>query len=73
MLLKRRPVRFVVRVDDRVAHDENTRTDNHMHWFKIPLEPGEGSARVAFEVSAENITKRYFCFYAQVADLERSP
>jgi hypothetical protein len=69
---RRRPVDFNVMVDNRTLYTGHTKSDNKMHWFSIPLDAIDRKrANVVFSVSAQNISKRYFCFYAQVVDLER--
>ena len=49
---------------------KRTRSDNRMHWFKVPVGRDRGRVDVEFTVRADNVSKRWFCFYAQMADLE---
>jgi hypothetical protein len=68
----RRPVEFKVFVNGEPAYVGETESDNKMHWFKAPVgrgPTGEREVEVRFEVSAQNVVKRFFCFYAQMADL----
>lgn len=65
-----RPVDFRVSVDGRPVHVGSTQADNKMHWFRADVGGGERLVDVSFEVSAANIAKRFFCFYAQMADLK---
>jgi hypothetical protein len=70
LMYKRRPVEFSVIVDGQVAYTGNTESDNKMHWFKADLarEPRR-RANVIFSIRAENVSKRYFCFDAQMVNL----
>ena len=68
----KRPVDFRIFVDGAPAYEGATETDNKMHWFQAPVgrgPSGERTVNVSFEVGSPNITKRFFCFYAQMADL----
>jgi hypothetical protein len=68
----KRPVELRVFVNNEAAYVGNTETDNKMHWFKAPVgrgPTGEREVDVRFEVSSPNVVKRFFCFYAQMADL----
>ena len=69
LLTKTRPVEFTVHVGGRKLYDEQTKTDDVMHWFTIPLKDVNAARQdVAFSVRADNVSKRHFCFYAQVVD-----
>lgn len=70
LLLKRRPVNFSILIDGTRVYGEDTQKDTVMHWFDIPIRKRTGRRRVdvAFTVSAANVSKRYFCFYAQMVD-----
>jgi hypothetical protein len=68
----KRPVDFRIFVNGEPAYEGATEADNKMHWFSAPVgrgPTGERTVDVNFEVSSLNITKRFFCFYAQMADL----
>jgi hypothetical protein len=68
----KRPVEFKVFVNGEPAYVGNTESDNKMHWFnaKVGRGPtGQRDVEVRFEVSSPNTVKRFFCFYAQMADL----
>ena len=68
----KRPVEFRIFVDGAPAYEGATETDNKMHWFQAPVGRGlngERNVDVDFEVSSPNVTKRFFCFYAQMAEL----
>jgi hypothetical protein len=69
LLTKKRPVQFVVHVAGRKLYDDETKKDDVMHWFTLPLDDVAAKrADVAFSVRADNVSKRHFCFYAQVVD-----
>jgi hypothetical protein len=71
LLLKRRPVSFSVLINGTRVYAEDTQKDTVMHWFDIPVRDrahGRRRVDVAFTVSAANVSKRYFCFYAQMVD-----
>jgi hypothetical protein len=71
----KRPVDFRIYVDGAPTFTSATDSDNKMHWFKAPVGRPDGGERpvdVTFEVSSPNVTKRFFCFYAQMADLGQS-
>lgn len=72
LLFYKRPVDFRVSLDGAVRYEAQTERDNHMHWFRVDMPPGEGTVRVRFEVSAKNPYKRWFCFQAQVVDLAQA-
>lgn len=72
MMYKRRPVDFRVMVDGKNVYDGKTQSDNKMHWFEIPLELKHEWTSVSFAVRADNITRRFFCFYAQMVDLKKA-
>jgi hypothetical protein len=70
LMYKRRPVEFSVHVDGQLAYAGYTQSDNKMHWFKAPLErQPRRRATVVFSIRAENVSKRYFCFDAQMVNL----
>jgi hypothetical protein len=70
LMNKQRPVDLQVMLENHVVYSGSTEADNKMHWFQIPM-AGVRSRRthVVFSVSADNVYKRYFCFYAQMVDL----
>ena len=71
LMYKRRPVAFHVQVDGAPAYDGETLADNRMHWFSIALDPANRARKtVTFSVNAANISRRFFCFYAQMVDLK---
>lgn len=71
LLRRKRPVNFSVRVNGTQLYDEPTQSDNKMHWFQIPLNQVQTpTVDVSFTVSADNVSKRYFCFNAQMVDLK---
>jgi hypothetical protein len=72
MLRLTRPVDFRIEVDGAPVYAGATSADNKMHWFKADVAGPERTARVRFEVSAANIYRRFFCFYAQMADLREA-
>ncbi|HKU44960.1 MAG TPA: hypothetical protein VJR89_42665 [Polyangiales bacterium] len=75
LLRLKRPVDFRIFVNGGTAYEGATESDNKMHWFQAPVgrgPTGERSVEVTFEVSSPNVTKRFFCFYAQMADLGRN-
>jgi hypothetical protein len=71
LMFKRRPVEFRVLLDGGVVYEGQTVSDNKMHYFKIPLKTDAPSrSTVTFSVRADNVSKRYFCFNAQMVDLK---
>lgn len=70
LMLRKRPVNFSVRLNGTELYDQSTQSDNKMHWFQIPLNVQASTADISFSVSADNISKRYFCFNAQMVDLK---
>jgi len=60
-----------VMVGEHLMYDGQTQSDNKMHWFNIPMAglPRQRST-VTFAVRADNVSKRYFCFYAQMVNLK---
>ncbi|HMI90624.1 MAG TPA: hypothetical protein VK509_04635, partial [Polyangiales bacterium] len=71
LMYKRRPVAFQVQMDGSPVYDGETVADNRMHWFSVRLPPNDRSRKtISFSVSSPNISKRYFCFYAQMVDLK---
>jgi hypothetical protein len=71
LMYKRRPVQFQVQVDGTPAYDGETVADNRMHWFSVQLDPRDRARKtVTFSVRSPNISRRYFCFYAQMVDLK---
>ena len=69
MLRLTRPVDFRIEVDGEPVLEQATVADNKMHWFRAPLAGPARNASVRFSVSAANVYKRFFCFYAQMADV----
>ncbi|MET0389262.1 MAG: hypothetical protein ABW321_25035, partial [Polyangiales bacterium] len=69
MMRLTRPVDFRIEVDGQPAYAGATTSDNKMHWFRAPTPGPRRLATVRFSVSAANVFHRYFCFYAQMADL----
>ena len=71
MLRLTRPVDFRVDVDGEPVYEGATQADNKMHWFRAPVSGPQRRAKVRFNVSSANVFRRFFCFYAQMAELER--
>jgi hypothetical protein len=69
LLFRRRPVDFTIMLDGARVYEARTQSDSKMHYFNVKL-PGGSQRRgtVVFTVRAENVSKRYFCFQAQVVD-----
>jgi hypothetical protein len=68
---QRRPVTLAIMVDGVAVHEGHTQADSRMHWFRADLPAGlRRRAPVVFSVRAENVNKRYFCFHAQMVDLD---
>jgi hypothetical protein len=67
---KQRPVDLRVLLDDQVIFQGSTSSDDARQWFSIPT-PGAANRRatVTFQVSADDVVRRHFCFYAQALDL----
>jgi hypothetical protein len=72
MLRLTRPVDFRIEVDGEPVYAGATAADNKMHWFKAEIGGPKRTASVHFEVSAANVYRRFFCFYAQMADLREA-
>jgi hypothetical protein len=70
MLRLVRPVDFRITLDGDPIYVGATQSDNKMHWFRAPVGGPHRQATVSFSVSAANVTRRFFCFYAQMADLK---
>ena len=70
LMFKRRPVELRVFLEGAPVYQGQTESDNTMHWFKADLPKGGGRGTVTFAVRSDNVSKRYFCFYAQVVDLK---
>jgi hypothetical protein len=69
LMFKRRPVEFKVVVDGQTKYEGQTQNDNKIHWFHVALaDLKRDRAEVTFSVRANNISKRYFCFNAQMVD-----
>jgi hypothetical protein len=68
-----RPVDFKVYVDGKALYTGSTASDNKMHWFRAQVPGPRRDANVSFVVSSSNVSKRFFCFYAQMADVEQGP
>ncbi|MEY4580650.1 MAG: hypothetical protein RL701_5353 [Pseudomonadota bacterium] len=73
MMRVSRPVDFHVEVDGQEVFAGATQSDNKMHWFRAPVTGPARPATVKFSVSAANVFNRFFCFYAQMADLRDGP
>jgi hypothetical protein len=69
MLRLTRPVDFSIQVDGAPAYQGSTVSDNKMHWFRADVGGPPRKVNVTFSVSAPNVNRRFFCFYAQMADL----
>jgi hypothetical protein len=69
MMRLSRPVDFKIAIDGALVYEAATSSDNKMHWFKAPVGGPRRNVGVTFSVSALNVQKRFFCFYAQMADL----
>jgi hypothetical protein len=72
MLRLTRPVDFRIDVDGATVYAGATTADNKMHWFNAEVGGPQRNASVRFEVSAANVYRRFFCFYAQMADLREA-
>ena len=71
LMYRRRPVSFQIHVDGQPLYSGETEADNRMHWFNARLDPNNRARKtVTFSVNAPNISRRYFCFYAQMVDLQ---
>jgi hypothetical protein len=73
LMTKRRPVSFSVSVGGQELYSGMTQNDNRMHAFRIPMREKVGDKKrtnVTFSVHAENVSRRFFCFHAQVVELE---
>lgn len=70
LMFKRRPVDFSIALDGESLYQGHTKNDNKIHWFDLSLaERGKSRGEVTFSVEAANVTKRYFCFHAQMVDV----
>jgi hypothetical protein len=69
MLRLTRPVDFKIEVDGASVYEGATVSDNKMHWFRADIPGPRRNVSVTFNVSAANVNRRFFCFYAQMADL----
>jgi hypothetical protein len=65
-----RPVDFKIAVDGEPVFEGATDSDNKMHWFRANVAGPRRNVAVTFNVSSINVTRRFFCFYAQMADLQ---
>jgi hypothetical protein len=77
LMSKRRPVELRITVAGREVYSQHTQTDNQIHAFKIPMrdkvpkaDAADRRTTVGFSVRAENVSRRFFCFQAQVVDLK---
>jgi hypothetical protein len=71
LMFKRRPVEIAIHVDGKPAYEGKTQNDNQIHWFTADLpEPRAPRADVTFSIRADNVSKRFFCFNAQMVDLQ---
>jgi hypothetical protein len=69
LMFKRRPVEFTIAIDGETKYEGQTQGDNKIHWFDVKLaDLPQRQAKVTFSVRANNISKRYFCFNAQMID-----
>ena len=69
MLRATRPVDFKIAVDGEPVFEGATESDNKMHWFSAKVGGPRRDVAVTFNVTALNVQRRFFCFYAQMADL----
>jgi hypothetical protein len=69
MLRLTRPADFRIEVDGEPVYVGATTADNKMHWFNAKVGGPARRSTVRFTVSAANVYRRFFCFYAQMADL----
>jgi hypothetical protein len=75
LMSKRRPVELRITLAGREVYSAQTQTDNQIHAFKIPMrdkvKPTRDRPRtsVGFSVRADNVSRRFFCFHAQVVDV----
>ena len=71
LMTKRRPVEVQVLINGEPRYKDETKGDNRMHYYQIPLHRVPGRRmNVSFSVRADNVRKRFFCFHGQVVDLE---
>lgn len=77
LMSKRRPVDLRITVAGREVYSNHTQSDNQIHAFKIPMrdkvpkaDAADRRTTVGFSVRAENVSRRFFCFHAQVVDLK---
>ena len=70
LMFKRRPVELRVFLDGAPIYQGQTESDNTIYWFNADLPKGGGRGTVTFAVRADNVSKRQFCFHAQVVDLK---
>jgi hypothetical protein len=71
MLRVKRPVDFKIAVDGQPAFEGATESDNKMHWFSAKVGGPRRNVAVTFNVTSLNVQRRFFCFYAQMADLRQ--
>jgi len=71
LLRLKRPVDFRIALDGQPVYEKATESDNKMHWFQVPVPKSNSPVTVRFSVSATDVYRRYFCFYAQMADLNQ--
>jgi hypothetical protein len=71
LLKKVRPVNFQIHVGRQRVYADHTRSDNKMHWFNVDLSAFKQRVDdVTFSIDSPNVSKRYFCFNAQLAELK---
>jgi hypothetical protein len=71
LLKKVRPVNLQIHVGRQRVYADHTRADNKMHWFNVDLTGFKQRVDdVTFTIDSPNVSKRYFCFNAQMAELK---
>ncbi|QED33929.1 hypothetical protein FRD00_18765 [Persicimonas caeni] len=64
----RAPVEMTVGIDGVAAKTVKSTRAKEISTFEIPLERKDGSHEVSFEIRADDVGRRHFCFNAQVVD-----
>ena len=66
------PLPVTIAIDGETKYEGQTQNDNKIHWFEVEVGGlSQRQARVTFSVRAANISKRFFCFNAQMIDERR--
>jgi hypothetical protein len=68
----RRAVALQIMVDGTPVYSGYTQSDELQHWFNAPVPRGQsGRGTVTFAVRADNVSRRHFCFAAQMVELRK--